>query len=60
LRGRKSAKANFARIFGARSDWENGEQAVSDEFKDFPPVLRDRRDLAVKISIEHVNKRLRR
>ena len=50
---------NFARIFAGR-DWKNGEQPVADEFKDFSAVLRDRRHLAVKISIEHVNKGLRR
>src|SRR3984957_11282192 len=59
VRSRKSVMTNVARIFTG-SDWENGEQPVAYELKDFPTVLHDRRHLAVKISIEHVNKGLRR
>src|ERR1700723_4515208 len=59
VRSRKSVMTNVARIFTG-SDWENGEQPVAYELKDFPTVLHDRRHLAVKISIEHINKGLRR
>ena len=58
MRGRKGVITNLTRIFAA-DDRENGEQSIADEFQDFPTVLHDRRHLAVKISIEHVNQVLR-
>jgi hypothetical protein len=58
MRGRKGVITNLTRIFAA-DDRENGEQSIADEFQDFPTMLHDRRHLAVKISIEHVNQYLR-